>query len=168
MNSIQIYKILHSKIGESFCGVFPSDKLPKKIDTYPACFVMNTDPANKPGVHWVAVYVDSDKNGEYFDSYGRPSEISEKLLRKYSKYWQCNTKRLQGMFSSVCGQYCIYFLLQRHYGEPMAEIVAKFTENHEENDFLVTEWVNENFDSDTDTYDIDFIVNQICRALFME
>ena len=36
-------------------GVFPSEKLPV-INTYPATLIANTDPHNKPGTHWAAMY----------------------------------------------------------------------------------------------------------------
>jgi hypothetical protein len=168
MNSRQIYTILHSRIPNKFQGVFPSDKLPSKITVFPACFVINTDPSGKPGSHWVAIYIDTNKRGEYFDSYGRPPEILAliRFLNANSKCWEHNEKRVQGVFSSVCGHYSIYFILQRSSGTPMHSILDKFSsEDFEENDELVTEWLNENFELDTETYNVAFIVNQICCAL---
>ena len=32
--------------------------------------VCNTDPSNRPGSHWIAIYVE-DGRGEFFDSFGR-------------------------------------------------------------------------------------------------
>jgi hypothetical protein len=169
MNSRQIFTLLHSTIPKQFYGVFPSDQLPSKVAVFPACFVNNTDPSGKPGSHWVAIYIDSNKRGEYFDSYGRPPEILaiKSFLNEYSECWGYNEKRLQGLFSSVCGHYCIYFILQRAFGTPMSSFLDKFSsEEYEENDHLITEWLNENFELDTDAYNIDFIVNQVCHALF--
>jgi hypothetical protein len=34
--------------------------------------IVNTDPHNKPGSHWVAIYGDGDGHTEFFDSYGKP------------------------------------------------------------------------------------------------
>jgi len=34
-----------------------ADQLPPFIHIVPAAIIMNTDPSNKPGEHWVAVYV---------------------------------------------------------------------------------------------------------------
>ncbi len=67
--------------------------------------------------------------------------------------------------SSVCGHYCLYFLINRWMNVPMEDILQKFTENGEENDMLITDWVNETFDMSTDTYDFEFLVNQICIAM---
>ena len=130
---------------------------------------MNTDPSGEPGSHWVAVHIDGENHGDYFDSYGRQPQTSSlvSLLKKTCSCWAYNEQQVQSAFSSVCGQYCVYFLLQRTlYNTPMTEIVAKFSkEDYEENDEVVTEWVNENFELNTETYNVDFFVKQICRAL---
>ena len=130
---------------------------------------MNTDPASKPGSHWVAVYIDSNKRGEYFDSYGRRPGIPAlvQLLNKNCRSWEYNQQPVQGLFSSVCGHYCVYFLLQRVLTDiPMSEILQIFdSECLEENDQLITDWLNENFDLDTETYNIEFLLNQVCHAL---
>ncbi len=47
----------------------------------------------------------------------------------------------------------------------MEDIVNKFSADLEEKDEMITEWLNENFDMNTETFNVDFIVNQICRAL---
>jgi hypothetical protein len=39
-------------------------------------------------------------------------------------------KRLQGYDSSVCGQYCVYYLLQRCRGMGMKFVVEPFTQNY--------------------------------------
>jgi hypothetical protein len=169
MNSSQLSTILHSNMPASFIGVFPSDQLPKTVSVFPACFIINTDPASQPGSHWVAIYVDSKEFGEYFDSYGKPPDVMSivKFLNENCRSWHYNTKRIQGSFSSVCGHYCVYFLVRRLSGTPMSVIRNEFSgADFEENDHLVTEWVNENFELNTDTYNVDFIANQICRALF--
>lgn len=167
MNSKQIHSILHSRLGDIFYGVFPSDEVPRTIDGFPRAFVINTDPSNKPGSHWLAVYIDSDGRADYFDSFGLSPRIPSitKLLNTCND-WQYNGTQIQGVFSSVCGHYCVHFLLKRHIGVPMTEIVGEFdTEDFEENDFRVTEWLNSNFDLSTEVYDTDFILNQICHAL---
>lgn len=52
-------------------GVFPSDRIPTQIQTFPCGFILNTDPQNRPGNHWVAVYITSPGKGEFFYSLGR-------------------------------------------------------------------------------------------------
>ena len=167
MNSQQIHSILQPRLGDSFCGVFSSDKVPKKLYTYPAGLVINTDPSGQPGTHWLALYFDSDKRAEYFDTFGRAPELPGilHLLKTSCSSWDHNGARVQGYWSSVCGHYSVYFLLERHHGVPMKEILEKFDNDYEENDSSITEWVNETFDLDTETYNTDFLVTQVCRAL---
>jgi hypothetical protein len=55
-----------------FQGVFSSDMLPPNH----RLLVCNTDPSTRPGQHWIAIYVDENRCGEYFDSFGQsPNEI---------------------------------------------------------------------------------------------
>ena len=54
-------------------GVFPRDRLPV-INTDPAGLIANTDPHDQPGTPWVAMYFESPRESEFFDSYGFPPE----------------------------------------------------------------------------------------------
>jgi hypothetical protein len=113
-----------------FAGVFPSDMLPDKIP-FPCSAIANTDPASKPGRHWVAFHFDSEGNGEYFDSYGKPPCNTALFNFLVDKNVKCETPdvnpvRLQGFDSDVCGQYCIAFLTKRARGKSMQNIVESF------------------------------------------
>lgn len=77
----QILEIMHKEgINErkGFMGVIAADQIPQLAARIPKgarriSFIMNLDPANKPGTHWVAVYIDSthDRSLNYYDSFGR-------------------------------------------------------------------------------------------------
>lgn len=162
MDTRQIAIILRTT--ENFLGVFPSDKLPSvKLQTF--SMVANTDPSDRPGTHWVAIHVNNGK-AEYFDSYGLEPSIPtiHRFLTRFNKC-QYNKKQIQGFLSSVCGHYSVYYIWERSKGVPMMDILYRFTENHEDNDELITKWLNDNFKLDTETYDVEFIVNQICSAM---
>jgi hypothetical protein len=45
-------------------GVFASDQLPELIEKYPCGFVVNTDPSNQSGTHWLAFYFPSEHKGD--------------------------------------------------------------------------------------------------------
>lgn len=91
------------------------------------CFIMNTanryDNKNKYH-HWVAFYMDfeDDMSLEYYDSYADPldSKIKNKLqnmledlnINVYVKLKE-NKIKDQPLNSSLCGYYCIAFLLKR-------------------------------------------------------
>ena len=164
MDTTQLLHALKRTMGDGCVGVFPSDRLPKNIQP-PCGFIVNTDPSTQPGTHWIAIFF-SPETVEYFDSYGqKPSTTSiSKWLLDYKPYW-INKKRIQGPGSSVCGHYCTYFLIQRWKGVETEDILKKFGDNMIENDAMITDWVNENFDFDTKTYDLDFVVTQICKAV---
>lgn len=109
-------------------GVFPCDHLPKNVQK-PAFIVANTDPAHKPGTHWVAFYVPKRGPLEYFDSFGgQPrNKYFREFIKRHSKQSVWNGKRLQSDFTSVCGHYCCMFLHHRCSGRSMASFVKKFS-----------------------------------------
>jgi hypothetical protein len=94
----------------NFIGVFPIDKLPKLNVATNAKLVVNLDPSNLPGTHWVAIAL-RDGKGYYFDSYGDfpPMEIQQWLARN-SRDWTYNSTVLQSPSSLVCGHLCVNFL----------------------------------------------------------
>jgi hypothetical protein len=88
---------------------------------------VNTDDEHERGSHWVAF---NFVNGtyEFFDSYGQsPSEygFQGELLQWDMKY---SKKVLQGFNSSVCGQYCLLFLLLRSRNYSYHKILSWFSD----------------------------------------
>ena len=132
-----------------FCGVFPSDLLPKVLDTFPCGFVANTDPSNEPGKHWVVFYFQSEREGEFFDSYGKPPDYYHETFKEYvighSINWTFNSKQLQSILSDVCGHYCVFYLCHRARGHSMKAIVNMFDSNKISNDTKVFRFVNKHF-----------------------
>lgn len=98
------------KLFDNFDGVYARDTLPtgKKRN---AMLVMNTDTSNLPGQHWVAVII-RRKVGYCFDSLGfPPSSTLSKWMNRQCDKWSSNTnRRVQPMYSELCGYYCLYFL----------------------------------------------------------
>ena len=95
-----------------FIGVFAANNLPKRI-TYPCSLIVNTDNANLPGQHWVAIYIGIKRNGFFFDSYGFPPYVDSftSFLNKFCVTWVYNDKSLQHISTFVCGHYCCLFVL---------------------------------------------------------
>ena len=100
-----------------FQGVYPSDKLPKSVSSFPALFMANVDTSEKPGSHWVAFYFTKDCEGEFFYSYGLPPSnytgTFTRFLKNNSSSWTFNSVTLQSMNSKVCGHYCLYYAVFR-------------------------------------------------------
>ena len=147
-----------------FLGVFSSDeidKIPSKVLQKRISFIMNLDPASKPGSHWVAVFMDlrhehdgsiedpnkrSDHNQGiyYYDSFGRsPSKdflhrlniLIDKIKKKfdidYEIFFEYNKNKQQNITSDQCGYYAINFLLQMYKGKDFDKIVKNKTRKEE-------------------------------------
>jgi hypothetical protein len=117
-----------------FQGVFSADTLPEN----PRLLICNTDPSNQPGTHWIAIYVDQNGHGEYFDSFGRkPSAVFEHYMKENCIDWIFNTKQLQSITSRYCGFYCCFYCMFRCRGYDLTRIVNMFTKDTGFNDSIV-------------------------------
>lgn len=109
-----------------FKGVFASDDLPQTFSK-PALFIVNTDPQNLPGTHWVAMYFDAKNYCEYFDSYGMPPTIKDHkdFIKVNAKNVKYNHNLLQSVDTSVCGHYCCVYIAFKARGLTLRKIVSK-------------------------------------------
>lgn len=112
-----------------FRGVYPVDKLPIHENfERPACFVINTDPASRPGEHWVSLYLDEAGKGEFFDSFGLEvlHPLIARFLRRHCWYYTHNKRMLQSLTATTCGQYCVYFVKMRCRGHSLWRLLRPF------------------------------------------
>ena len=83
MNSKQLHLIiLNDRVtSRNFKGIYALDEI-KHIQqiSFPSAYVFNLDPSYKPGVQWVAVYIDREGFPEYFDSFRRPPPRESKTF----------------------------------------------------------------------------------------
>ena len=102
------------------------------------------DPSHKPGVHWVAVYINREGRPEHFDSFGHPSprEIKD-FLCTYAESWNYNHVPVQELYSSTCGQFVVSYIYQRCSGLTLKSILQKYFNQHAKimNDVLVRDFV---------------------------
>ena len=110
-----------------YLGTYPSDildldyTLPKVTHYKKLGMVLNLDPHNKPGSHWVAVYIDPlISTVEYFDSLGDlPTRNIKKVLEYLCKQLDCDlnihSKKFQ-LKDSECGIYSVYYIVSRILG----------------------------------------------------
>ena len=110
MKTSQMRKALkfHPATKQVYGGVFPRNRIPRIPKHVRIAYVINTDPDNKPGKHWIAFFLTCN-TVYYFDPYGIKPTGFKKILQSRKKKVYCG-KRLQGM-GRVCGHYCIYFIL---------------------------------------------------------
>lgn len=103
-----------------FVGVFPFDKLPSLKNGQSA--ILNTDPHDKPGEHWVAIYRKSKTQFYFFDSYGRdwrnviPNLKYIKTIGLDNDVMSAQTVRQFGL-KEYCGQMSLSFLVYL-YAQP--------------------------------------------------
>ncbi len=151
-------------------GVLPADYLPETVPSRPISYIVNVDPSSKPGSHWTAFDFSADGSAYFFDSYGNAPEQYDEHFKHFldnnSCRWMYNRIHLQGPLSSVCGQYCLYFLLKRARNVPLNKIVSVFSANAQNNDQMVNDFIRSHFNVNSRVYDSEFIVKQIARALY--
>lgn len=120
MNTTDINTILRGRCS-AFLGTYPSNHLPEGDEGWA---VINLDDCRSPGTHWVVVGI--GKQCEYFDSFGvlpLSDSILKYLKNKCVKGWWYNDVSFQSPTSSMCGYYCIYFILMRCKGHSPCNIV---------------------------------------------
>jgi len=115
-----------------FEGVYAADEITDLPNKKKMGFVMNLDKSNKKGSHWVAVYIDTDKDRsvEYYDSYGdEPSKDFMKKIKEvidridpdtYLKF-KVNKIKQQSSNSNNCGIFAIKFLMDRFQGKKFVD-----------------------------------------------
>lgn len=115
MYSQQIENILHSNTHtrQIFRGCYPSDGLPDpKSIQYPSTYVVNLDPHQFQGSHWIAIYVKRiNDEAYYFDSLALPINeiIEESFLQKFPRVRK-NSKAYQSPLNNTCAHHCISFI----------------------------------------------------------
>lgn len=125
MDTIQINKILErcDVTRDAYIGCFAADRIPP-VTRYPCCMVLNTEPATSEGAHWVAVFLPSADQIDYFDSLADwPAQSSHiaAFLARFSRVNRC-FHPLQSERSSACGKHVIYFLYRRCQGWPLERV----------------------------------------------
>ena len=132
-------------ISRYFLDVYGADQVACRPPG-PSCAIVNTDPIDLPGQHWVAVFwLDGEAGGEFFDSYAVAPHL-------YQSAWQCfdgfqqSPRALQQWNTDVCGDYALYYLYHRCRGTPLERIVQYFSpDNLLYNDTAVVRRMHELF-----------------------
>ena len=126
----------------------------------PGYFVVNTDHCGNEGQHWTVFYFPKEGGPcEFFDSMAKAPGYYhsrfEQVLIANGPLYKYIGNRLQALESDVCGQYCIYYVVQRHLNRSMEGICDK-------NDKLVSRFVKtllmmySMYSHYTRTYNVDY------------
>ena len=150
MNTSQVKCVIQSDsiLSTNVLGVFAADEI-QLLTLQPSTgIIVNTDPVNKPGKHWVAFFLNQNKTLECFDSYGQSPSTYSVFLRKFIQKFQStiiNHKRAQSSDTNVCGQYCLFYMMCRCRGYDMDAIVDFFSNDYLTNDQFVYSFVQDRF-----------------------
>jgi len=128
VGSVPIDFDLQSETRECLVSALCEMKLPElyKRGKHRIGIVVNTDPHDGPGQHWIAVFCDIRPELEYprftyFDSYAMtPEPEIKRLMRRWKKQWDetgVHSKSMKLTYNktrhqykdSECGMYCLYF-----------------------------------------------------------
>jgi hypothetical protein len=101
-------------------------------------------------MHWVAFYKEASSVLEFFDSFGLQLETYGPEFVNFAvrngKDVSLNVHQLQPNNTSSCGQFCLYFLLNRNLGRSYEEIMSDFDLNDcEYNNMIVKSFVLQRF-----------------------
>ena len=159
MNTHQLQECMRQDayMRDTCVGCFALDQLPTPTKL-PFGLIANTEPSQKAGEHWVAVWIDGRGRGEYFDSYGlrAKQELQQQMKKWAPNGWRqvINGDPIQEPLSTVCGQHCLWFLYQRARGR---EYMAPASDRD------VQDFVERKFALDMPVYDVPMLVMQICK-----
>jgi len=122
----------------NFLGVFSRDTLPV-IKNYPCSLIANFDEHDDPGTHWIAIYIDVNGYGEYFDPYGLEVIHNEfkRYLHQNTVQYERNKIPLQCDECVTCGEYCSAYIILRSCCFSLSEFHKLFRSNRYTNDFII-------------------------------
>lgn len=104
----------------NWLGVFARDELPDLSQAKrPFALVFNTDPKDKPGQHWLAIFGPKQGQLELFDSFG----LAPHFYSLESLDFKHHICRYQSFESTLCGHYCIMFIYFRSIGTSYRQIM---------------------------------------------
>lgn len=171
MNTKDIIKIAKGDpvMRDTFLGVFPADAVMNILPKFPSNLIINTDPHDEPGQHWVAFNFTRDGTGEFFDSYGKPPgyyhKCWEKWMNNSTLTWVYNSRPIQPLISASCGIHCLFFIFHRCAGMPMEDVMDMYTKNKFANDRLAEKDLEAHTRRKITINDEEFVFNQICITM---
>lgn len=159
MNNHEIEKLFktHPNLSSVYAGVFAKDLIPDKIrNRLPAAYIINTGNSSSPGEHWICIYAPLRGYIEYFDSYALRVPNVFKTFMNYC-YRRSNIS-VQGIVSTVCGQYCLYYICMRYvFHKSMKDIIIHLDSLGDRSDEHVNSFVEMFFSLDLDVIDEQFL-----------
>ena len=142
MNTFELARVMH--MAPNFYGVVPCCEIEqfKKHDV--VGLIVNTDPHDKPGQHWIALYK-KGKMLNFFDSFGREmQEFTEpftSIMKDFASDCKVESNKIQyqNNFSDSCGRWTLYYILSRICD---VDVFSYFTDDTVENEIELDRRLN--------------------------
>lgn len=134
MNTFEVAQVMHMAPG--FYGVVPCCDIDRFKGVEVVGLIVNTDPHNKPGQHWVGIYKQG-RTIHFFDSFGRDfrefAEPFASIMKDFVSDFQVfvNKKQYQDEVADTCGRWTFYYILSRICG---ISDFSEFSNDTEENE----------------------------------
>ena len=137
-----------------YVGTFAIDKIPLNLKQH-HFFVFNSDTSDQSGQHWLCCYKE-DKIIYCFDSIGI-DEQKKQMLESFFKHFKgvkeihFNETQFQTSTSATCGQFTIYFLVQKSFNKDLSfqELLEEiFQKDSTKNELLVKHFFDKVFEID--------------------
>lgn len=149
MNTVQLTSVMDRiSCNIHFLGVLPCDYLPKEpLKKLPSMVILNTHPSGLPGQHWLAIYINEEGVGCFFDSFGNKPDyqgfpsIIKNFLKLNSKEIQHSNVQVQDFTSDTCGQHCVFFLYHMTKGFDYDYVLKMYSDDLIKNDKKVSTFV---------------------------
>jgi len=126
-----------------YLGVLPINHVrkPRKLSENVYFCICNSDPCDKSGQHWLALFFFKKARRWHGASTlthtGHPQKILVQLFTNLCFKGRYNIPPLQEINTSVCGYYCLYFLHHRLRGESAQDIIHRLFNFGSERDIFV-------------------------------
>ena len=137
LNNVQLDELAESDalLRPFFGGTLPCDELPTPPPRRdPRAYIVNTDPADQPGRHWLALWTEH-QTCEVLDSYALPLTVYETtrpLQDWLDRHWQTvvtTEQSLQSPYSQSCGAYALLSLMGKARGQSMTDFLKWFSKH---------------------------------------
>ena len=136
MNSHKLRCVLSHDpvIKKNFVGVFVMDEFKENVkQNVPiednSLFIVNSENYTKSGEHWLLLYV-KHKQVYFVDSFGKDPKLYKFVNTFYeirNKIEFLNQIQLQSSFSSLCGEYCVFFAFNLCHKKSLREVLSNFS-----------------------------------------
>ena len=119
-----------------FCGALASDELPSNPKRgKPKGYVVNTEPRNKSGHHWIAIWTENNVC-EIMDSFALPLDHYKldatplaEWVNRHWKYVVTNGQALQALPNQTCGHYALFYLKTKARGHSLQDFLSMFSKH---------------------------------------